>query len=335
MAKTEFIRSKVIKATLLLLVLLCIGTSGFMVFADYEFVNALYMTVITISTVGFKEVQPLDQESKIFTIFLIFTSITIYGYVISVITEYISNTNLMEEIKFNNVQKKTKKLKGHTIVCGYGRNGNQAVSRLRSHNKSCVVIENDVELIKSIEAEGVLCIRGNATNDEILLLAGIERAKSLITTLPSDADNLYVVLSAKQLNVNCTIVSRASNDSSNSKLKIAGADNVIMPDKIGGAHMASLVITPDIMEFIDRLSVEGESATNLDEILIEDLPEEYHSKSIGDLNFRNRTGCNIIGFITPDKEFVINPKTDTKLVPNSKLIVLGKPDEIEKLNQLF
>ena len=205
------------------------------------------------------------------------------------------------------MQKKIKKLKGHTIVCGYGRNGNQAVAQLRSHNKSCVVIEKNLELIKDIEGEGVLCIRGNAIDDETLLVIGIERAKSLITTLPSDADNLYVVLSAWQLNESCTIVSRASIDSSYSKLKIAGADNVIMPDKIGGAHMASLVSTPDIMEFIDRLSVEGESATNLDEILIEDLPEEYHAKSIGDLNFRNRTGCNIIGFITPKKEFVINP----------------------------
>ena len=126
----------------------------------------------------------------------------------------------------------------------------------------------------------MLYVRGDATSDEVLLAAGIEKASSLITTLPSDADNLYVVLSARQLNTNCIIVSRATNDSSYKKLKIAGADNVIMPDKLGGAHMASLVITPDIIEFIDRLSIEGESSSNIEELVIEDLAEEYTNKSI-------------------------------------------------------
>jgi voltage-gated potassium channel len=241
----------------------------------------------------------------------------------------------MEELKFNKVQRKINKLNNHAIVCGFGRNGKQAVARLSSHDKQCVVIENNAELIKEIEVEGILCVKGDATDDTILKVAGIFVASSLITTLPSDADNLYVVLSARQLNKNCTIVSRASNDSSYSKLKIGGADNVIMPDKLGGAHMASLVITPDIMEFIDRLSIEGESTTNLEEILIDNLPEEYRSISILDLDLRKKTGCNIIGFITPGKEFIINPEATTKLIPNSKLIVLGKPKEIEKLNQLF
>jgi voltage-gated potassium channel len=157
----------------------------------------------------------------------------------------------------------------------------------------------------------------------------------LITTLPSDANNLYVVLSARQLNGICTIVSRASNDSSYSKLKIAGADNVIMPDKLGGAHMASLVVTPDIMEFIDRLSIDGESSSNIEELIIEDLPEEYINKSILDLNLRKKTGCTVVGFKTPDKEYVINPDATTKMVPNSKLIVIGNPEEIQKLHKLF
>ncbi len=157
----------------------------------------------------------------------------------------------------------------------------------------------------------------------------------MITTLPSDADNLYVVLSARQLNSECTIVSRASIDTSYKKLKIAGADNVIMPDKLGGAHMASLVTTPDIMEFIDRLSIEGESSSNIEELVIEDLPEEYTNKSIFDLDLRKRTGCTVIGFITPDKEYIINPDASTKLVRKSKLIVIGRPAEIRKLNKLF
>jgi len=313
-----------------------IGTAGFMLMADYEFIDALYMTVITVSTVGFKEVLPLDLDAKIFTIFLIITSVTIFGYIISVITDYISNNKLMEEIKYKKVQKAIDKLENHTIVCGYGRNGKQAIARLKSYKKNCVLVENDPELISEIELEGdILFVKGDATDDEALLNAGVVRASNLITTLPSDADNLYVVISTRQLNRNCTIVSRASNDSSYKKLKVAGADNVIMPDKLGGAHMASLVITPDIIEFIDRLSIEGESSSNIEELVIEDLPEDYTNKSILDLDLRKRTGCTVIGFKTPNKEYIINPDAHTKLVPKSKLIVIGRPEEIKKLNELF
>ncbi len=334
--KTNIVKSRIYVALLLLFTLIGIGTLGYVLISDFSFINALYMTVITISTVGFKEAKPLDLYSKIFTIFLIFTSVGIYGYVISVITEYISNNNLIQDLKFKKVQRKINKLKGHTIVCGYGRNGKQAIARLKSHNKACVIIENSLELIKDIELhDDLLFVKGDATDDEALENAGILKADNLITTLPSDANNLYVVLSARQLNKSCTIVSRASNDSSYSKLKIAGADNVIMPDKLGGAHMASLVITPDVIEFIDMLSIEGDSTSNIEELIIEDLPIEYRNKSIFELDLRRKTGCTVIGFKTPDKEYIINPDATIKLVPNSKLIVIGNPQEIKKLNELF
>ena len=320
----------------MLFFIILIGTIGFVLIADYGWINALYMTVITISTVGFKEVEPLDADAKIFTILLIITSITIFGYIISVITDYIANNKFIEELKLKQVQKKIQSLENHTIVCGFGRNGKQAMARLRSHRKDCVIVESDPELIEEIEVDGsMLYIKGDATSDEALLAAGIEKASSLITTLPSDAENLYVVLSARQLNSECTIVSRASIDTSYKKLKIAGADNVIMPDKLGGAHMASLVTTPDIMEFIDRLSIEGESSSNIEELTIENLPEKYTNKSILDLDLRKRTGCTVIGFKTPDREYIINPDASTKLVPKSKLIVIGRPEEIQKLNKLF
>lgn len=334
--KSGFIKKRFYAALSLLFILIFLGTAGYVFIADYSWINGLYMTVITISTVGFKEVEPLDNDAKIFTIFLIITSITLFGYIISVITDYIANNKFIEELKLKQVERKIQRLKNHTIVCGYGRNGKQAMARLGSHEKDCVIIENDPELIMEIEAEGkMLYVRGDGTNDEVLESAGISKASSLITTLPSDADNLYVVLSARQLNPDCTIVSRASNDSSDRKLKVAGADNVIMPDKLGGAHMASLVITPDVIEFIDRLSIEGESSSNIEELVIEDLPTRYANKSILDLDLRKRTGCTVIGFKTPDKEYIINPDASTKLIPQSKLIVIGRPEEIAKLNTLF
>ncbi|MEN8125534.1 MAG: potassium channel protein [Bacteroidota bacterium] len=334
--KLRNIKSKVYTALSFLFGVIALGTFGYIMISGYSFVDALYMTIITISTVGFKEVVPLDTNSKIFTILLILTSISIYGYVISVLTEYISNNKLFEELKNKKVQNRIDKLSNHIIVCGYGRNGKQAAERLIKYNKPCVVVENETELIDQIMLDGnLLWVKGDATNDEVLKKAGIYNAASLITTLPSDANNLYVVLSARQLNAKCKIISRASNDSSYAKLKIAGADNVIMPDKLGGEHMASLVVTPDIIEFIDRLSIEGESSNNIEELIIEDLPEEFKNKSILDLNLRRKTGCNVIGFKTPNKEYIINPDADTKLIPNSKLIVIGKPEQIEKLHQLF
>jgi len=165
--------------------------------------------------------------------------------------------------------------------------------------------------------------------------SGIKNAKNLIAALPSDADNLFIVLSARQMNKDMTIISRASDESSKTKLKIAGADNVIMPDKIGGDHMASLVVTPDIIEFVDMLSIEGECSSNLQEIWVDELSQEYVNKSILDLDLRKLTGCSVIGFKTPDNEYIVNPDASTKLIKGSTLIVLGRPEQVDKLQTMF
>ena len=327
--------SRAYKAIVLFLGVILLGVLGYSSLFDYTLVDALYMTIITITTVGFGEVHPLTDASKIFTIFMILTSISIYGYLVSVVSEYLSNTTLMEALRTTKILKQIDSLEGHTIVCGYGRNGRQAAFKLKNHKKSCVVIEKSPELLKEIEEDGFLCVEGDATDDTSLLHAGIEKAKSLITALPSDADNLYVVLSSRQLNANTTIVSRATNESSQHKLKIAGADNIIMPDKIGGDHMAALLVTPDLVEFVNRISLDGESSANLEEIAVEDLPKEYLLKSIRDLDLRKKTGCSVIGFVTGDGEYIINPSSDMVLQPKSNLILLGRPDQIVKIKEVF
>jgi voltage-gated potassium channel len=329
------IRRKLYIAVILLFIVLAIGVIGYMSISGDSFVDALYMTVITISTVGFGLVHPLSQEGKIFTIFLIFLSVTLYGYIIKVITENIANGNFFEELKHNKMQKKIDSLKQHTIICGYGRNGQQALIKLQKYNQDCVIIERDKERAKALESKGFLIVDGDATEDSILEKAAIENAKNLIVALPSDADNLFVVLSAKQMNKNLHIISRASEESSYKKLKIAGADNVIMPDKLGGDHMASLVVTPDVIEFVDMLTVEGQYTANLKEIVVDDLPNSYISQSIIDLDLRRKTGCSIIGFISDKDEYIINPEATTQLVAGSKLIVLGRPEQIEKIQTLY
>ena len=328
-------QSKLYKALLLFLLIIATGVVGYMYLSNYTFVNALYMTVITITTVGFGEIRPLSPEERLFTIFLILMSVTSLGYVASVLSEYIASGRFFEKIKSKRVQKKIKQLEGHAIVCGYGRNGKQAVTKLIQFEKPLVVIENNEDRISELEDHQILHIKGDATKDDTLKRAGITSAVSLIAALPSDADNLYVVLSSRQLNKGLTIVSRASNDSSDSKLRIAGADNVIMPDKLGGDHMASLLVTPDIVEFVDMLAVDAHNATCLREIAVDELPKDFKSKSIRDLDFRKRTGCTIIGFKTPENEYIVNPESATELLPDSKLIVLGSAEQIANLNTIL
>jgi voltage-gated potassium channel len=333
--KINVLESKINKTLFLVVTILSIGTIGYMLLSQYSFVDALYMTVITVTTVGFGELRPFSPEEKVFTIFLILTSITIFGYAVSAFSEYVVSGKLFEHFKQRKVEKQIANLKGHTIVCGYGRNGRQAILKLKNYNKKFVVVEEKKERTEALDVQGILNINGDATIDETLLRAGIKNASNLITALPSDANNLFVVLTASQLNKKCKVISRASNESSYSKLKIAGASNVIMPDKLGGDHMASLVVTPDVIEFVDRLTIEGETTANLEEIAVDDLPKMYINKTILDLDLRKETGCTVIGFIKPNQEYIINPEADCILIEGSRLIVLGRPEQIIKLRQLF
>ena len=206
---------------------------------------------------------------------------------------------------------------------------------MQEYKQDIVVVEQNKELVEFLDNHGILNIEGDATEDAVLETAGIHHAKSLITALPSDADNLFVVLSAFQLNKNCKIISRASNESSYKKLKFAGAENVIMPDKLGGDHMASLVVTPDIIEFVDKLAIAGDTTTNLEEIAVNDLPEKYIGKTILDLDFRKKTGCTVIGFKDIEEEYIVNPDANTVLAKDTYLILLGRQEQIQKLRELF
>lgn len=326
---------KIVFVSLLLLVLFGSATVGYKILAELSWLDALYMSVITIATVGYRELTPDNPVIKAFTIFVIVGGLLVIGYSLSVLTEYLFNKNIFNQIINKKLQQKIDKLSGHIIVCGYGRNGKQAVTKLETYNKPFVIIERDDDLLENLAHEGKFFVKGDAGSDESLIKAGIERAAYLITALPSDADNLYVVLSARQLNAKLVIISRASQDSSYKKLKLAGADNVIMPDKIGGDHMASLVVSPDLTEFIDRISIVGENTVNIEEICIKDLPDGRQIGSIRDLDLRKFTGCTIIGLKNPDGDYIINPNPNTQLNINSRIIVLGNTGQIKKLNQLF
>ncbi|MEY8019700.1 TrkA family potassium uptake protein [Muriicola sp. SD30] len=327
-------RSKIYLAIGLMITVLIIGVMGYRYISDYNWLDALYMTIITVTTVGFMEVKPLDAESKIFTVMLIISSVIIFSFALSVISEYILSRNSLQLLKKKKVRNQINSLSNHVVVCGFGRNGMQAAERLKAYNRPFIVIERDRDVIEKHE-EDVLFIEGDANEDSVLIEAGVERASYLIAALPDDAENLFVVLSARQLNKDLFIISRASKVTSQKKLQLGGADKVIMPDKIGGDHMASLVVIPDLITFMDKLSMEGEHTTNLEEVAIEDFSDQVECNSLRDLDLRRKTGCTIIGYIEPNGKYIINPEADMPLEPKSKVIVLGRPEQIRKLNEMF
>ena len=327
---------KIYFAMFLLLVIIFSGILGYMIIEEMTFFEAFYITIVTVSTVGFSDTTIVTSEGKFFTALLIMLSFGTFAYALTSISKYLLEGEYRIYFKDYQMNKEVEKLSGHVIVCGYGRVGTQAVNELNAHNKEYVIIEQSKELLDAFRANKQhLFLEGNATSDEILMKAQIENAQALITTLPSDADNLFVVLSARELNSNLTIISRASQGSSVRKLKIAGASNVIMPDSLGGAHMASLVITPDVIEFLDHITIQGDSKINLEEINFENIPEAYKNKTIASISQSFETGCNIVGYKTQEGDIIVNPEPSTLLVPGSKLFVLGKPEQINQINKIF
>ena len=321
-------------ALALIIIIVLIGTFGYVFVEGWSLFDGFYMTIITVTTVGFNEVNTLSDVGKLFTAFLIITSFGTFAYAISAVTTYIVGGDYVKYYKEYKMMKNLDKLSDHTIVCGFGRVGSQAAHDLRFYKREYLVVERSKDISETKHPETIF-IKGDATDDQILVKAGIKNASALITALPKDADNLFVVLSARELNPKLKIISRASSYSTMRKLRIAGADNVIMPDTVGGAHMASLVVNPDVMEFLDLIKVSGKAAMNLEEIDFKELPEDLRSCTISTLKDRAQTGCNVIGYKSAEGNYIINPNEDTKVGPGSKLFVLGNPDQIKALNDLF
>ena len=325
----------IIIAFSLIIFVIVAGSAGYMLIEGYSLIDAIYMTVITVATVGFREVVELSDEGKIFTILLIIFSLGILAYSISIITSHIVEGRLQLYFRSNIKTRGIRKMKDHIIIVGYGRNGQQTAHDLVHLQKQVVVVEKNHNLILSQAKEGILFVEGDATEDEILEKAGILRAGALISTLPVDADNLYVVLTARSLNPDLQIISRASHESSDRKLHTAGAQHVVMPEKVGGTFMASLVAKPDLAEFFHRLTIEGDEGVNLFEIVCSELPSEFQNRTIHDMSIRRLTGANIVGFKTPDGSYIVNPPADTVMVRNGKLFLLGTPEQIRKVKEIL
>lgn len=337
--KFQEVSSNTIKIGIALLVsILSFGAAGYYYIEDMNLLDSIYMTVITVSTVGFKEVgsHPLTPNGKIFTIGLIISSLGSLAYVGSNMARFVFDGELANYIKTYRVDKKIAKLKDHVIIVGYGRNGEQAAMELKENGVPFVILDKRENVISRVRNnENLLYIKGDATHEDTLEQAGVYEARALIATTPNDADNVFVVLTARSMNPGMTVISRASELESQMKLKRAGATNVIMPERMSGQRMAKLVHQPDVVEFIEYILLQKTQDVSLEEVPCKNLAERFMGKSIADLKVREISGANIIGIKISGARYVFNPDPQMILSRNDQLFVLGNPAQIKKLVEVM
>jgi voltage-gated potassium channel len=307
-----------------------------MLIEGYSFLDAVFMTIITITTIGYGEVHPLSDAGRVFAIFLILISFSTFTYSLARLTQFFVSGEMKQYFINKKIMNTLDALSNHVIICGFGRNGQQAAKTLLGHKINFVVIDKDSDNINQFihnEHKSLLYITGDATEDVVLKEAGIDRAASLICALPTDADNVFIVLSARALNSKLQIISRASKATSIQKLKKAGANNVIMPDRIGGTHMATLVSKPEVVEFIDFLSGEEAESINIESIDFSVLPKEIQPTTLGNIMEWKTTGVNCIAIKDAYGRFIINPANDFLVQEGMKMIVLGTKFQIAAMKQ--
>lgn len=328
---------RLIVAFMLIFVSLSIGVVGFMIIEEYNVLDAFYMTIVTVSTVGYREVKPLTENGKLFTSIYIIANLIFFAFLVSTVTKYIFEGELNKI--YSNIMKgrEVRKLSGHIILCGFGRNGRRAALELKNSKKRFLIIEKDdyqAERFADI-AKDYNFLFGDATQDEVLIKAGIRKATNIITTLPSDSENVFITLTARTMNPDIDIISRASDEKVEKKLMRAGANHVVMPDALGGFHMAHIVTKPFIVEFVEMLSGFGNSEYLLEEISYQQVKSEFRDKTIAQLDIRKTTGATVFGFKDAQKGIIFNPDPSTLFKNDDIMILLGKEDALREFKKKF
>ena len=297
-----------------------------------NWLEALYMTVITISTVGFGEVVQLDARGKLFTVGFIIVSISVIAYSAKILLSYFIEVTLTQKFQRQRIMKTIAKMNNHVIICGCGRTGKEALSQLMDMNFSVVIMRRILQFFSNCPSSKNF---GRCPTKNRIFKCEVGRARYLITALPGDAENLYIIITARQLAPQLNIVSRASEEHSIEKLRFAGANHVVLPDALGGNDMVRLLFHPDVIRFLEALTTSyGDAASSIAEIEIDHLTPAQR-ELLSELGLRQETGCNVIGYIQPNSPPVINPSAHQKIALGAILNVLGTPEAHEKLRRMF
>jgi len=325
---------KKLKYSLLILAaIMAFGTLGYMIIEGWGVADSLYMTMITLSTIGFMEVHQMDTAGRIFTVVLILVGVGTVAYVFKTAIGIILEGEIREVLGRKKVNEKIRRLKEHYIICGYGRMGKQICSEFASAGFPFVVIEKYPEVVTEIQEKGYIAIQGDATQDDVIIAAGIERAKGLITVLTSDAENLYVVLSARGINSRLKIVTRTGEEGSEKKFKRAGADMVVSPYLIGASKIAESIFRPHISSFLETAVRRDGMGFRLDAVRIAEQ-SAYDGIRIMDSRIREELGVLIVAVKKEDGTMNTSLPPKTVLERGDLLICVGKPEQLEELARL-
>ena len=316
-----------------LIAILIYGTSGYMLIEKCGFTDAIYMTVISITTVGFREVIPLSPAGRYFTMFLIFGGVGLFLFVVSLITQAMVEGGLQTFLGRRHMEKKLAALKNHYIVCGFGRIGKVISKILHENRRTFVIIENNPDEIRAIEEFGYLVLQGDSTSDDILKTAHIQEAKALIAVTSSDADNVYIILSARVLNPDIYILARSSGKKgAESKLLRSGANKVFSPYEIGARRMAQSLVRPTVIDFIDLTVHDGELGLRLEELQVSDKAT-FANKSLMQSGIRSEYDLIVVAIKREKGEMLFNPNPNTEILPGDILVVLGEHTNIQGLEK--
>jgi len=320
-------------ALLIILGLIAAGTVGYYVLEGMSFLDALYMTIITLTTVGFGEVKPLSHAGRLFTIGLILSGVVVGAWAIHNAVEVLLGEQLWRTIGRRRVARAIERLDGHYIVCGYGRMGSETALELQRRSVPFVVVESEADIVQALLQEGVPVIEGDATRDETLLAAGIERARGLVAAVNTDADNVLTVLTAKELNPKLTVVARSATAESESKLYRAGADRVVTPYTIGGRRIALALLRPTVSEFLSTVVYTEEMETEMGELHVH-ARSPFVGKTIRATELRSRWGATVVGVKTVAGKLIISPLPDHRLDEGDVLLVVAQTSKLRALERL-
>ncbi len=313
-------------------IILC-GSFGYMFLEHLSFWDSMYLTIITIATVGYGDLVPVSAGGKVFTIFLLFAGAGLVMYTLSKITEAMVEGSLRKMLERRKMDKKIARLHDHFIICGFGRIGQVISEILADADRPFVVIERDPEVLREIDQLGYTLVEGEAEEDEILHVAGIARASGLIAVVSTDADNLFITLTARGLNPSLFILARSSGSKgTRTKLLRAGASKVISPYYIGARRMAQLLLRPTVTDFIDLAMYAGELGLKLEEIPVSEKAV-FADKNLMESGIRKRHDIIVVAIKRSAGDMLFNPKPDTMILPGDIMIVLGEADHIIALEK--
>ncbi|MBI3736242.1 potassium channel protein [Candidatus Sumerlaeota bacterium] len=320
-------------AITLFLLVLAVGTASFMFILKLPFLDAFYFTVVTLATVGYGDIQPTGTAARLFTTIFILGGIGTASYSISVLMALVIEGQVQGELKRRRMLKEIQKLSNHIILCGFGRIGNELAESFAAEKVPFVIIERDEAALAKAEALGYPVLAGDATADETLCEAGIDRARAIVPALASDADNLFIVISARQLNPKLFIVARATDDPTEAKMCKAGADKIVRPLYIGAHHLAQAVLRPTVLDFVQ---VSGKNKNR--EYRIEELAVAENSamscKTLLEINLRKEVGVILIGIKRAEGDLVFNPSAETEIHGGDTIVAMGDEPNLNKLRNL-